>query len=128
MKLLIGSSAVMRHSMAQPFVLDLFLLPAQTPAVGDGHHFLDDIHTRHQLGDRVLDLQAGVHLQEVEAAALIQQELHGAGAVVADRLGGLDGHIAHARSQVGVDRHRRRLLDQLLMAALNRAFPLAQAG
>ena len=42
----------------------------------------------HQLGDRVLDLEPGVHLQEPEAAGIhgVDQELHGPGALVVDRL------------------------------------------
>ena len=49
---------------------------------------------RDHLGDRVLDLQAGVHLEEEELAVLID-ELDGAGVVVADGLGGLDRGLAH---------------------------------
>ena len=41
---------------------------------------LDEVEPRHQLGDRVLDLEAGVHLQEVGLAGVgVEQELHGAG-------------------------------------------------
>jgi hypothetical protein len=50
----------------------------------------------------VLDLQAGVHLEEVELAAGVEHELDGAGADVGDRPGGGDGGGAHALAQVGV--------------------------
>jgi hypothetical protein len=67
----------------------------------------------------MLDLEAGVHLEEEEVAVL-EDELDGAGAVVADGLGRLDRRLAHrlldALGQVG----RRRLLDQLLVSALGR--------
>ena len=42
----------------------------------------------------MLDLQAGVHLEEEEVAVLVD-ELDGAGVVVADRLGRLDRGLAH---------------------------------
>ena len=51
------------------------------------------------LGDRMLDLEARVHLHEVEAVALshrnVGDELDGAGAGIVDRLGGRDGGLAH---------------------------------
>ena len=44
-------------------------------------------------------LQAGVHLQEEEAAILAGDELYGAGAVVVDRLG--QGHRLGAHGGAG---------------------------
>ncbi len=67
----------------------------------------------------MLDLEAGVHLEEEELAVL-EDELDGAGAVVADRLGGLDRRFAHRRFDTVGQTRRRRLLDQLLVAALGR--------
>ena len=43
----------------------------------------DEIDAGHELGDRVLDLDAGVHLQEEQLVAL-DQELDRAGVGVAD--------------------------------------------
>ena len=53
-------------------------------------------HPDNQLRHRVLDLQAGVHLHEVRLVrpAAGDDELHGAGAHVADRLGRGDGQRA----------------------------------
>jgi hypothetical protein len=79
-----------------------------------------------ELGDRVLDLQAGVHLEEVELAVVADEELAGAGADVVAPPGGGDRGRAHARAQLGVDRGARRLLDDLLVAALDRAVALAE--
>ena len=42
------------------------------------------------------------------------------------RLRGVDGDLADLRAQLVVDQRRRRLLDQLLVAALDRAVALAQ--
>ena len=53
------------------------------------HHGLDQVGAGDHLGDRVLDLQPGVHLQEVELAVGGQDELHRAGAPVVDGLGRL---------------------------------------
>jgi hypothetical protein len=61
-----GSSALMRHSIDQPLMLDVFLAERQLLAVGDADHLLDEVQPGDELGDRVLDLQAGVHLEEVE--------------------------------------------------------------
>jgi len=39
----------------------------------------DEVEAGHHLGDRVLDLETRVHLEEIEAAILVEQELDGAG-------------------------------------------------
>ena len=49
----------------------------------------------HHLGDRMLDLQPRVHLEEVEAAVLVEQELDRAGVGVADRLRDGRGRRGH---------------------------------
>ena len=54
-----------------------------------------------------------------EAAVAVEQELDGAGADVADGARGGDGGVAHARAQVVVDGGGGRLLDDLLVAALD---------
>ena len=75
----------------------------------------------HLLGDRMLDLEAGVDLEERDRAVLPDEELTRAGAdvlrLLEDRLGrGVElGDLV-----VGQER-RGRLLDQLLVAALKRA-------
>src|SRR5207247_5072334 len=78
------------------------------------------------LGDRVLDLQAGVHLEEVEAPALVEQELDRAGARVADGTRGGEGRRCQLRAQSGRDRRAGRLLEDLLVTALDRALALPQ--
>ncbi len=73
----------------------------------------------------MLDLDAGVQLEEEEVAS-VEHELRGAGALIADRTSERDGRVAHARAQVGIERGRRRLLEHLLVASLNRAVALAE--
>ena len=73
---------------------DLVLGHRQRLAGGDADLPLDEVDAGDHLGDRVLDLEPGVHLQEEELAVLVD-ELDGAGVVVADGLGSLDGGLAH---------------------------------
>ena len=98
----------------------------QRLAGGDADLQLDQVEAGDELGDGVLDLQARVHLQEVEGAVGTEQELDRAGVDVADGLGGGDGGRAHARAQLGIDGGRGRLLQHLLVAALHRAVALAE--
>jgi hypothetical protein len=92
-----------------------------------GHHELeaDQVEAGDGFGDRVLDLDAGVDLQEPEAV-VGEEELDRAGADVADGVGHGQGGVAEAAAEVGVDGDRGRLLDQLLVAALDRALTLEQ--
>mmetsp|Transcript_29920 Transcript_29920/g.61308 ORF Transcript_29920/g.61308 Transcript_29920/m.61308 type:complete len:559 (-) Transcript_29920:306-1982(-) len=48
----------------------------------DLEHVLDEIDTRHVLGHRVLHLEARVHLEEVEVAVLVGEELNGTGGAI----------------------------------------------
>ena len=83
---------------------------------------LDEVELVGDLGDGVLHLQAGVDLQECEhLVARVVQELHGAGAAVVHR----EGQALCGRLQLvglfGGQQRRGRLLDDLLVAALDRA-------
>jgi len=74
----------------------------------------------------MFDLEARVHLHEVIAAVLIEEELDGAGIVIIDRLGNGDGRLTHLGTKTWRENQRWRNLDELLMPALNRAIALAQ--
>ena len=64
---------------------DLRLPQRQALAARDADLPFHEVEARHLFGDGVLDLQAGVHLQEPgRVAAVFQDELGGAQAVVAD--------------------------------------------
>ena len=84
------------------------------------------VDARHQLRDRVLDLEPGVDLEEVEASRLVEQELHRPGVLVAGRGEEPAGGAAHLGPERRVDRGGRRLLDELLVPPLDRALALAQ--
>src|SRR6185312_16063418 len=93
---------------------------------GHADHLLDQVDARDQLGHRMLDLQPRVHLQEVEALVLRGDELDRARRVVADRFRERDGLRSHRRARLLVEQRRRRLLDHLLIAPLDRALALAE--
>ena len=78
----------------------------KSAAVGHRELQLDEIEPGGLLGDRVLDLQPGVHLEEVELAVIVGEEFHRPGAGVADRRGGQPGRV----EQFGA--HSRCALDQ----------------
>ena len=82
-KSLAGSSALMRHSMARPALDDVLLREPQLLAGRDADLLADQVDAGDQLRDRVLDLDAGVDLDEVEVVVLVHEELAGAGVVVA---------------------------------------------
>ena len=104
----------------------LVLRQCQPLARRDPDHLLDDIETGDEFGDRVLDLQAGIHLEEVEVPVRSQDELDRAGGIVVDGLGERDRLRTHLGAQGRIDRRRRSLLDDLLIAPLDGAFALAQ--
>ena len=105
---------------------DVVLREAELLARRDAELLLHEIEPGHQLGHRVLDLQARVHLEEVEVALAVHQELDRARVDVADRGGHPAGRLAHAAPHLRRDERRRALLDQLLVAALDRALALAE--
>ena len=106
---------------------DVGLGVAQRLAGGDPQLLADQVDSRHLLGDRVLHLQAGVHLQEEElAGVVVDQQLHRPRRDVADRPGQPHRGVAHGGPQGIVDRDGRRLLDDLLVAALDGALPLTE--
>ena len=79
-----------------------------------------------RFGDRMLDLQARVHLHEIEAPVGADDEFDRAGVHVADGLRRAHGRGRHRGAGRRVDEGRGRFLDDLLVAALHRAFALEQ--
>ncbi|MNG07645.1 hypothetical protein D3C84_909580 [compost metagenome] len=97
----------------------------QLVAGGDAEHFLDDVDAGDHFRYRMLDLHAGVHLDEVEVAVFVE-ELEGAGAAVADLDAGIDAALEHFGARLFVDERCRRFFQHLLVAALQRAVAVAQ--
>src|SRR4051794_4930515 len=102
---------------------DLGVVVAELLAGSDAEHLPDEVDPGDLLGDAVLDLEAGVHLEEGDGAVLGHQELTGAGTVVAgleqDALGGL----VELGELLVAEERRGRLLHELLVAALQGAVP-----
>ena len=96
-------------------------LARRDPHLGD-----DEVDVGDLLGDGVLDLDAGVHLDEDVAPVLAEEELDRARVEVADRLGEAHGIGTHLLARGGVEVGRRRDLDDLLVAALHRAVALEE--
>ena len=62
-------------------------------STGDQQLLADQIDAGDQFGHRVFDLDAGVHLDEVEVA-VFKQKLERAGAAIADADAGVDADLA----------------------------------
>jgi hypothetical protein len=80
----------------------------------------DQVDAEHRLRHGVFDLEAGVHLQEVDVVPG-DQELDGARARVGDRAGGGRRRGVQALLDAGGEGRRGGLLDHLLVAALEGA-------
>ncbi len=97
-----------------------------------GHRDLQghEVDTGHGLRHRVLDLEAGVHLEEVRLArvevGIADEELDRPGPDVADRLRGGQGGRVQRRPHLVADARRWRLFDDLLVATLDGAVAIAQ--
>src|SRR4029079_3227332 len=85
----------------------------------------DEVDPDDRFGDRMLDLQACVQLDEGERAVGPDEELERAGVAVADVPAGALGGILHRLAPLVVERRGGRLLDQLLVATLDGALALA---
>ena len=97
-------------------------------AVGEFDLLLDQVVIHHLLGDGVLDLNPGVHLHEVEVPVSIDEEFHGAHALILHGFTGGDGGLAHLLSEVVGHEGRRGLLDEFLVATLDGAVALGEVA
>src|ERR1700722_7617385 len=104
---------------------DVFLCETELLAGGDSQLPLDEVESRDELGHRVLDLETGVHLEEVELAFL-EDEFHGACVHVAACARDAHRCFAHLLAYLIWERRSGALLDQLLVPALRRAVPLTE--
>ena len=107
---------------------DVVLRDRQLLARGDAHLQFDEVDAGDHFGDRMLDLQTGVHLHEEELVGPVggHDELDGARAGVVDAARGIAGRSADPRPRRRVQQRRRRLLDHLLVASLQAAFAFAE--
>ena len=111
----------MRHSTrARAAAATAARIERQPFAAGDPDLPAHEIDPGHHLGDRMLHLEAGVHLEKVERPVLVEQELDRAGVGVSDRAGDRRRRRRDRVAQLWRDCERWRFLDHLLMPALNR--------
>src|SRR6185437_17155769 len=104
--------------------VDLRLRERQRLARRDAQLPFQQVHAADHLRDGVLDLDTGVHLDEVVPAPGIEQELHRARADVADGARRLAGRAGQGASLCLAEARRACLLDDFLMASLRRAVAL----
>src|SRR5207237_863059 len=83
---------------------------------------LHEVHARGHLGDRVLDLDARVDLDEVRLVLLVDEKLERADVAVTGAHRGIDGKLGDVLAEALADGRRGRLLDHLLIPSLDRAF------
>ena len=103
----------------------------QLLAGSDAELPLDEVETGDFFGDRMLDLQARIHLDEMPwrvglEPAAFDQELDRACALVADSFCERDGGGGHLRTQRLRHARCRRFLDHLLVAPLQGAVALEE--
>src|SRR5262249_3167667 len=97
-------------------------------AAGDLDLRTDEIDAGDHLGHGVLDLDAGVDLQKVEAPAGVEQELHRTRALVAGRPAQSEGRTGEFASHRWSHNRAGRLLEELLVASLDGAVPFTQVN
>jgi hypothetical protein len=102
-------------------------LAVQARAHGHTQLELHEVESRRDLGDGMLDLKPGVDLEEGEGLVVgLVEELHGPGVAIAGRTGQVDCRSPQLVLLPGAEGGRARLLDHLLVAALDRAVPYAR--
>jgi hypothetical protein len=97
----------------------------QPTAFGNADLFADKVKARDHFGHRMFDLDAGVHFDEIEFA-IFPEKLDRAGTAIAHIGHRLGNDPAHARAFFSGDDRRRRFLQHLLVAALQRTVALTQ--
>src|SRR5260221_10188684 len=88
----------------------------------------DEVAARHEFGDGMLHLEPRVHLHEAELAVLVEQELAGPGAHVADRACQGQRRCPEPIPDGVADTRRWSLLEDLLVAPLDRTIALAEVN
>ena len=99
---------------------------AEMFACGDLNLVLHEITTIDLFGDRVFDLNAGVHFHEVEIPVIVDEILDGAGILISDAFAEFDRGIAHLFAKLGGHERRWTFLHDLLVTALQGAIALTE--
>ena len=99
------------------------LLERQLFSRSDQDLLVDQVHTRCQLCDRMFHLKAGIDFEEIKILIFIEEEFDCSRVVIAGNLHDLSGCLSHEYSELGCQRLRWSFFHNLLMPALDRAFP-----
>ena len=92
---------------------------------GDPYLFLYQIQSCNQFGDRMFNLDAGIHFDEIEFTVLIE-EFKGACAPVTDFAASFGTTVADAVDQPAWNIRCRCFLDHFLVASLHGTIAFAQ--
>src|SRR3546814_3989347 len=93
---------------------EVFMFDRQPRAARDADLFADEVEAGDHLGNRMLDLDASVHLDE-EKLAIFPQELDRASAEIANRRHHIDANAAHARALPAREHRRRGFCEPFLL-------------
>ena len=107
--------------------LYLILRNAQGLTAGDSQLFPYYVDSSNHFGNRVFNLQARVHFDEVELASLVKK-LERAVASIPDILASLDTTLADPLPLFFCNSRSRRFLNHLLMPSLHRAISLTEVN
>ena len=86
--------------------MDILLLDSEFMPVSDKNLLLHKIEAHHLLSNRMLHLQTGVHLEEVEVLVLIDKELDGASSHIAHGLGCGYSSCTHLLAKLWIEEGR----------------------
>ncbi len=111
------------HGM--PLLLNLILLQRQRLSSRHPQLPFDQINAGDHFGDRMLDLQPGVHFHEVEILTG-NDELNSTGTLIIDAASRLHGGFVHVALDLVGQLAGRRFLDDFLVAALTGAVAFEQ--
>ena len=105
---------------------NILLNQSERLAGGDTELLLHQVEPGNHLRYRMLHLEPRVHLEEVEIARLVGDELDRSRRDVVHRTGQRHGLCAHCGASLLVQKRARGLLDHFLVAPLDGAFALAE--
>jgi hypothetical protein len=111
------------------FELDVALGMLEGFAHGDHDLVANEVDAGDFFGNRMLNLDAFVHFQEVVIAVVVDDEFDGASIGIMGEFGDLDGGLAHFVAELAVlalDQRRRGFFDDLLIAPLDGAVAFAE--
>ena len=120
-----GSSALILTSIACPERGARPVSVSRSPG-RDSELLAHDVDARGHLGHWMLDLEAAVDLDERRRAVGAEQELERPCVDVPELAARTLDRRLHRLARLGRERERRRLLDELLVATLDRALALAE--